>query len=82
MSSTNLRKNPIVISQISVYSNAFPFQMEGKTNDNKYVYVKQRWNKLRIDVNNITVFKCNVDSDFYGYDDVKRLAGDMFIWPN
>lgn len=71
----------INIDEITLLNDICPFEMEGYTDKDEYVYVGERCGRLRIDIDDVVQFCKRGLHDFYGYKDLKTITSEWFSWP-
>ena len=71
-----------IVADIELESIIAPFQMFGTTVDGKEVYVRERCNYLRVEIDGELVYHNQDISDFQGYQHLKQLTKHLITWPH
>jgi hypothetical protein len=69
------------IRGIKIISSICPFQLEGFTDNDQHVYVRERSNIVRIDIDGLTVYRKKLDNLIFNFEDLKCETQEWFTWP-
>jgi len=81
----NQQKKRIKIIDLEIYTSICPFQCFGTTDKDEYVYIRERFGHLTIEINNNLIFtKSNIFiNGIYGNDGIEsiiNMTSDIIDW--